>query len=263
MPAEPCPLGAPSTEDDFRLARRLAYEAGQVLLSLRLLPLASQQEQLRAAGDRVSNAYLLAALRAARPDDAVLSEEAADDRSRLSAERVWVVDPLDGTREYGEGRGDWAVHVALWTRDTEGDRLSAGAVSLPARSMVLAADGTLRCPTVEAEAPVRVAVSRSRPPALLQALGARVELQHVPMGSVGVKVAAVLTGEVDAYVHSGGAYEWDTAAPAAVAAAAGAHVSRLDGSPLRYNKPDVSSPDMLVCRPGLADDLLAALADVL
>ncbi|HEX2499329.1 MAG TPA: 3'(2'),5'-bisphosphate nucleotidase CysQ, partial [Actinomycetes bacterium] len=212
-------------------------------------------------GDRSSHEYIAAQLATARPDDAVLSEEAADDRARLAADRVWIVDPLDGTREYGEpGRTDWAVHIALWERG----ELVAGAVGLPAQGRVL----STAVPTVLSGTdcanghPIRIAVSRSRAPRQAIRLAELVGGQLMSLGSAGAKVAAVVLGEVEAYVHAGGQYEWDSAAPVAVARAAGLHTSRIDGSPLRYNQPDPSLPDLLVCRAELAESLLDGLARV-
>jgi 3'(2'), 5'-bisphosphate nucleotidase len=188
------------------------------------------------------------------PGDAVLSEEGADDRARLDAERVWIVDPLDGTREFGEPpRTDWAVHVALVIA---GDPV-AGAVALPARKVVLS---TAAPPTLAGPGPtVRLAVSRTRPPAAAALLADALGAELVPMGSAGAKAMAVVLGEADVYAHSGGQYEWDSAAPVAVARAAGLHCSRLDGAPLVYNQPDSWLPDLLICRPELAERVIAAL----
>jgi 3'(2'), 5'-bisphosphate nucleotidase len=201
-------------------------------------------------------------LQRVRPADAVLSEEGADDLVRLAAERVWIVDPLDGTREFGEvGRTDWAVHVALWERG----ELTAGAVGLPAQGKVLS---TATPPVSGGRAadsgsgPIRLLVSRSRPPEFVQRLAEHLGAELVPMGSAGAKAAAVITGEADAYVHSGGQYEWDSAAPVAVARAAGLHTSRIDGSPLVYNQADPSVPDILISPATLAPVLLAAIASV-
>jgi 3'(2'), 5'-bisphosphate nucleotidase len=256
--------------DDHRLAWQLAYDAGQRLLALRTsgdVPL----EALRDAGDRLSHEYLTAELARLRPSDAVLSEEGADDQARLTAHRVWIVDPLDGTREFGEpGRTDWAVHVALWQ---DGD-LTAGAVALPAEDRVLSTwqakdctghDGPLTPLKTGAagsadERPLRLVVSRSRPPVFVTQLAAGLGAVEVPMGSAGAKAAAVITGQADAYVHSGGQYEWDSAAPVAVARAAGLHSSRIDGSPLRYNQSDPTLPDILICPAELAPRLLSAIA---
>lgn len=238
-------------ESDVELAVRLADEAGALLLLTRDRseldgrPMADE-------GDRVSQNYLAEQLAEARPDDAVLSEEAVDDPSRLGASRVWIIDPLDGTREYSEGRHDWAVHVALWE---DGD-LAAAAVSLPGRGRVLSSADEGELPSRPA-GPLQVAVSRSRPPAQAQWLVENADAQLVPMGSAGYKVLAVVLGEVDAYVHAGGQYEWDSAAPVAVARAAGLHTSRVDGSPLVYNQPDPSLPDLIVCRPEAAEQILA------
>jgi 3'(2'), 5'-bisphosphate nucleotidase len=246
------------TSDDDRLAAELAEQAGKLLLELRAE--GGDPSDLRKAGDRLSHEFLMAELAARRPGDAVLSEEGRDDPARLSADRVWIVDPLDGTREFGEeGRTDWAVHVALWEH---GD-LAAGAVALPAQGQVLS---TIAPPPVPAGhgAPgpggkLRIVVSRTRPPAFLERLSEEADVTLVPMGSAGAKAAAVMLGEVDAYVHAGGQYEWDSAAPAAVALAAGLHASRLDGSALRYNQPDPVLPDILICPAVIAESLLEAI----
>ncbi len=218
-----------------------------------------------AEGDRSANDYLLATLATDRPADSILSEEARDDPARLGAERVWIIDPLDGTREFAERtdgawRTDFAVHVALWQRDAG---LVAGAVALPARGQVFRADDPApTVPPLRPDGPLRLAVSRSRPPELVARIGGLLPVELVPMGSAGVKAMAVVTGEVDAYLHGGGQYEWDSAAPVVVAAAAGLHTSRLDGSPLRYNNRDPWLPDLLVCRSELAPRLLAAVAEI-
>jgi 3'(2'), 5'-bisphosphate nucleotidase len=264
----------PSTSPDGVLARDLAAAAGERLLVLRA-DWRTDAAGLRAAGDRQSHEFLLAELQRLRPQDAVLSEEGADDPVRLSRERVWIVDPLDGTREYGEaGRTDWAVHVALWERG----ELTAGAVALPAQGKVLstadtaaAAVGTVAAPapgtaspgTAAFGAPLRLLVSRSRPPEFVRSLAERLGAELVPMGSAGAKAAAVVCGEADAYVHSGGQYEWDSAAPVAVARAAGLHASRIDGSDLRYNQANPSVPDILISPAMLAPTLLAAISGVL
>ena len=242
------------THDD-RLAAELAEQAGQLLLDLRAE--GGDPGDLRTAGDRLSHEFLAAELAARRPGDAVLSEEGRDDRSRLAAERVWIVDPLDGTREFGEpGRTDWAVHVALW----EHGALTAGAVALPAQGQVLATTAPPVVPPVNgSEGPLRVVVSRTRPPAFLERLSGEMSVTLLPLGSAGAKAAAVLRGEADAYIHAGGQYEWDSAAPAAVALAAGLHASRLDGSALQYNQPDPVLPDILICPVALAESLLEAI----
>ena len=241
---------------DHELAARLATEAGRLLLDVRTELADASAAERKDAGDKRSHAFLMTALAAERPQDAVLSEEATEEEkatsTRLSAERVWIVDPLDGTREFGElGREDWAVHVALW----QSGELVAGAVALPAQ------DVTLATPTVPPPAatpgPPRVIVSRTRPPAVALAVREALDGTLVEMGSAGAKVAAVVQGVADAYVHAGGQYEWDSAAPVAVARAAGLFTSRLDGSPLRYNQADVLLPDLIVCRPELADAVLA------
>jgi 3'(2'), 5'-bisphosphate nucleotidase len=241
-----------ATESDVELAARLAYEAGQRLLALR----DSGGERLGLRGDRVAHQLLVAGLTTARPDDVVLSEEAADDPTRLAAHRVWIIDPLDGTREYAEGRSDWAVHIALWA---EGD-LVAGAVAVPTLSFVARSDTPVRQSHRDHSSRRRVAVSRTRPPAIAEIAAAAIDAELVPMGSAGYKVLAVARGEVDAYVHAGGQYEWDSAAPVAVARRSGLWTSRLSGEPLRYNQQNPELPDLLVCRPELAGALLAACA---
>ena len=257
------------TGDDHALARDLAALAGERLLALRAQ--GGEQDDLRKAGDRQSHDFLTAELAARRPDDVVLSEEGADNPARLAARRVWIVDPLDGTREFGEpGRTDWAVHVALWERSNpsgSGDPsgagdLTAGAVALPAQGMVLStAEPPPGPPGDEAAARIRIVVSRSRPPGFVRNISGLINAELVPLGSAGAKVAAVICGEVDAYVHGGGFYEWDTAAPVAVARAAGLHTSRIDGSALTYNQPDLLMPDILVCRPAVAGTLLQAIRE--
>ena len=243
-----------STKTDAALAGQLAREAGELLLQVRAG--AERGRELGAAGDLRSNELLLRRLAGERPADAVLSEEAADDQVRLAAERVWIIDPLDGTREYGElPRSDWAVHVALW----ESGELTAGAVALPALGVVHCSEPPS---VVPARRPgrLRIAVSRSRPPQFVEALAEELDAELVPMGSAGYKAAAVLRAEVDAYIHAGGQYEWDSAAPVAVCQAAGLHCSRVDGTGLRYNQADPLLPDLLVCRPEVADVLLGAIA---
>lgn len=237
---------------DHDVARAVAKGAGELLLALRRDSTAVSEGERGAEGDRRSHAHIVSELAIRCPDDYVLSEEAAGDPARLSAARVWIVDPLDGTREYREGRDDWAVHVAL----VVGGRAVAGAVALPGLGSVLS---TGEAPPTRPPhpGPLRIVVSRTRPPAVAEALAAALGAELVPMGSAGAKAATVIRGETDIYAHAGGQYEWDSAAPVAVAAAAGLHVSRLDGSPLRYNQPNPWLPDLLICRPDLADAVLA------
>ncbi|WZH54113.1 MAG: 3'(2'),5'-bisphosphate nucleotidase CysQ [Nocardioides alkalitolerans] len=252
--------------DDHRLAERLATLAGERLVELRTTAVAESWDtgDLKDAGDRAAHVLLTGLLAQLRPDDAVLSEEGADDPARLEADRVWIVDPLDGTREFGEPpRDDWAVHVALWERGAgaagEVGDLVAGAVAQAALGETWSTADVPVPPPYAAGAP-RLVVSRSRPPEVSDVVAAAIGARLVPMGSAGAKVMAVVRGVADVYVHAGGQYEWDSAAPVAVARAAGLHTSRIDGSPLRYNAADVYLPDLVVCRAELADAVLAAIA---
>jgi len=239
-----------SDVNDHELAAEIAREAGHLLVRRR------SEGAGKDDGDRESNELILARLAAARPDDAVLSEESKDDPVRLERERVWIVDPLDGTREFGEaGRSDWAVHVALVVHGTP----VACAVALPAQNdVVLSTSPAATLAPAHGGRP-RLLVSRTRPPKLAGYLAAALDAELVPLGSAGAKTMAVVQGHADVYAHSGGQYEWDSAAPVGVAAAAGCHCSRIDGSPLVYNRPDPYLPDLLVCRPELAATVLAAI----
>jgi 3'(2'), 5'-bisphosphate nucleotidase len=239
----------------MELAAELARRAGELLLELRANA-GLDPRDLGDRGDRLSDDLLLGELAKHRPQDAVLSEESAATPDRLTRERVWIVDPLDGTREYGEaGRADWAVHVAL----SLGGVARVGAVALPARGLVLRSDAPPPLPSLRQGRP-RIVVSRSRPPKELERVARALDAETVPLGSAGAKASAVILGEAELYLHSGGQYEWDSAAPVAVALAAGLHCSRLDGSPLRYNQPDPYLPDLLICLPSLAAPVLEALA---
>ena len=246
------------TPADHALAGRAATEAGRLLVVLRaeLMGAGHHPMEMGDVGDRRAHLFLLDLLTREAPGDAVLSEEGRDDLRRLDVDRVWIVDPVDGTREFSEaGRTDWAVHVALAICG----RAVAGAVALPARDLTLTTDPAPP-PRPHHDGEPRILVSRTRPPhqarIVQEAIGGRL----VPMGSAGAKAMAVVLGEADVYAHAGGQYEWDNAAPAAVAAAAGLHVSRLDGSELRYNQADPWLPDLLICRPDLAEPVLRALA---
>jgi 3'(2'), 5'-bisphosphate nucleotidase len=244
------------SEDD-RLAAELAAEAGRRLMALRAA--GGNPDDLRRDGDRSSHDFLAAELARRRPGDAVLSEEGGDGPGRLSASRVWIVDPLDGTREFGEpGREDWAVHVALW----EQGELTAGAVALPAQDKVLSTADPQALPAGSPSGTLRFVVSRTRPPEFGRRLAEKTGAVLVPLGSAGAKAAAVICGDADAYVHSGGQYEWDSAAPVAVARAVGLHASRIDGSKLLYNQAIPSVPDILICQAALADGLLGAISSV-
>lgn len=233
--------------DDHLLSAWVATAAGERLEQLRGKGLAGRE--LKDAGDALGHTLLMNLLATYRPDDPVLSEEGKDDRARLQSSRVWIVDPLDGTREYSEPpRDDWAVQVALWQ---DGD-LVAGAVAQPGMAMTFS---TADPPVVpgRTSAKPRIAVSRTRPPVFVEALARAIDAELVPMGSAGAKVISVARDVTDIYVHAGGQYEWDSAAPVVVARAAGLHTSRADGAPLAYNQDDVWLPDLLVCRPDLAE----------
>jgi 3'(2'), 5'-bisphosphate nucleotidase len=275
---EPLGEGGPPPVIDAAFARWLADRAGQLLLQVAADMGYGDGAALKAAGDKAAHDLIRTELARWRPADAVLSEE--DDHARtawqdgelgtvrpdrLGASRVWIVDPLDGTREFSEqGRTDWAVHVALWTADSSSPScLSAGAVAMPAQHRTIATDHPPAYPPLPLSAatggPIRIAASRTRPPAFVTALAEDIGAELVPMGSAGVKIAAVISGDADAYVHAGGQYEWDSAAPVAVATATGLHASRIDGSALKYNQADPKLPDLVVCRKDLASRLLAAL----
>jgi len=243
---------------DDHLAADLAAEAGRRLLAL--CARGGDPDDLRREGDRRSHEFLAGELARCRPGDALLSEEGADSRERLAASRVWIVDPLDGTREFGEpGRTDWAVHVALW----ESDELTAGAVALPAQGRTLSTADPPASPAGRpGEGGMRLVVSRTRPPGFMARLADKTGAELIPLGSAGAKAAAVICGDAEAYVHSGGQYEWDSAAPVAVALAAGLHASRIDGSKLLYNRDPPSLPDILICQAALADMLLDAISSV-
>jgi 3'(2'), 5'-bisphosphate nucleotidase len=234
-------------------AKRIAEVAGERLMALRAARAAGKE--LEKEGDRSSQVFIAGELRHAFPNDAVLSEEAADDLARLTADRLWIIDPLDGSREFGELRSDWAVHVAF----LHGNELSAGAVALPARELTLS--------TLDVQQPasasnrLRIMVSRTRAPAFAGDVARQLDAELVPMGSAGYKSMSVVLGESDAYLHAGGQYEWDVAAPAAVALAAGLHASRIDGSPLRFNQGNPFLPDLLICRKELAPRILQLIAD--
>lgn len=240
---------------DAALAAHLAGQAGQLLIAVRESGVFAGKA-LGAAGDAVANAFLCHALRAQRPDDGLLSEEEKDNLDRLDAARVWIVDPVDGTREYGEARADWAVHVAL---ALDGAPV-LGAVALPGLGKVLRSDQPVAVPPAPER--LRMVVSRSRPAPEAEAVAAMIGAELVPMGSAGAKAMAVILGEADIYLHTGGQYEWDSCAPAAVALAHGLHVSRIDGSPLVYNRADTYMPDLLICRKEHAAMVLEKVAGV-
>jgi 3'(2'), 5'-bisphosphate nucleotidase len=242
--------------DDAGLAAELAGRAGSLLLNLRASSGLTGRD-LGKRGDSESNTLLMRELASVRPDDAVLSEESADSPARLAASRVWIIDPLDGTREFGmPGRTDWAVHVALWDA---GRGITAAAVAQPAIDMIYSTGSPVAIRTNRSS--LRFLVSDSRPPAWAAPVAHAFNAELVPMGSAGAKAMAVLRGEADAYLHGGGQWEWDSAAPVGVVVEAGLHASRIDGSPLEYNQPHPYLPDLLICRAEIADQLLRRIAD--
>lgn len=239
--------------NDHELAAHLAQLAGKLLLDVRASGL-FLDNALGKAGDETANQFLCHAIRHQRPDDGLLSEEEQDNSERLSKSRVWIIDPVDGTREYGEGRNDWAVHVAL----AIDGRPAVGAVALPGLDIVLRTDQPNTHPA--ATIPPRMVVSRTRPAKEALNLAEKIGAELIPMGSAGAKAMAVVRGEAEIYLHTGGQYEWDSCAPAAVAMSHGLHVSRIDGTPLIYNQADVYMPDLLICRPEWVERVLAITA---
>ena len=239
--------------NDAELAAHLAAVAGKLLIDVRESGMLSLKA-LGKAGDATANQFLVHALREQRPDDGLLSEEEKDNPDRLTQSRVWIVDPVDGTREYGEARTDWAVHVALAIDGVA----SIGAVALPGLGVVLRTDQPQAVPAAPAK--LRMVVSRTRPAREATKVAEKLGAELVPMGSAGAKAMAIVRGEADIYLHSGGQYEWDSCAPAAVALAHGLHCSRIDGSPLVYNQADVYMPDLLICRKELAQMVLDEVA---
>jgi 3'(2'), 5'-bisphosphate nucleotidase len=243
-----------SSWTDHEVSRQVAAEAGRLLVELRRsVPESADQRWLRDQGDARSHSMIMGRLAQLRPDDAILSEEGKDDQRRLRYRRVWVIDPLDGTREFGEPpRDDWAVHIALCV----GGEPVAGSVALPAQDRVY----TTADPFPEAPAqsePLRMVASRTRAPAIVTVLASELGADLIHMGSAGAKAMTVVAGEADIYLHAGGQYEWDSAAPVAVAMAAGLHCSRIDGSPLVYNQANPYMPDLLICKRSIADRVLA------
>ena len=240
---------------DAELAAHLAEVAGRLLLEVRAAGVFSANA-LGKAGDQTANQFLIHAIREARPDDGLLSEEEKDNFERLAHSRVWIVDPVDGTREYGEGRTDWAVHVALAIDGVP----AIGAVALPGLGVVLRTDRPQPLPSPAAIP--RLVVSRTRPPKEAIAVAKLLGGELVAMGSAGAKAMAIVRGEAEIYLHTGGQYEWDSCAPAAVAMACGLHVSRVDGSPLVYNQSDTYMPDLLICRPEWAAQVLEMVREM-
>ena len=250
----------PAEQTDADVAATVAAEAGELLLAIREEVGFYDSYDLGDAGDRRANVLILNRLAQLRPGDAVLSEEAVDDVSRVHADRVWIVDPLDGTREFSmPGHSDWAVHIALWQRTgTDDGAITDAAVGLPAVGQVYRTD-TVTPPPPRRDGPLRITASTYRPPAVLWWLREQMDIEVVRIGSAGAKAMAVVRGDVDAYIHAGGQWEWDSAAPAGVVQAAGLHASRLGGAPLRYNRRDPYLPDLLMCRTELAAPLLETI----
>jgi 3'(2'), 5'-bisphosphate nucleotidase len=227
--------------NDAQLAAHLAEVAGKLLIDVRASGMLSLKA-LGKAGDATANQFLMHAIAEQRPEDGLLSEESKDTDVRLGKSRVWIIDPVDGTREYGEERTDWAVHVALAIDGVA----EIGAVALPGLGVILRTDQPGPVPLAPTK--LRMVVSRTRPAREATEVADRIGAELVPMGSAGAKAMAIVRGEADIYLHSGGQYEWDSCAPVAVARAHGLHCSRIDGSPLVYNQADVYMPDLLICR---------------
>ncbi|CAJ1502215.1 3'(2'),5'-bisphosphate nucleotidase CysQ [[Mycobacterium] burgundiense] len=253
--------GSSTNQTDAALAADLAVDAGKLLLAVREEVGFDYPWMLGDAGDSRANTLLMRRLAAERPNDAVLSEEAPDNLRRLQSDRVWIIDPVDGTREFSTPhRPDWAVHIALWQRVGGPDgRITDAVVALPATGEVFRSDTVQAAPRRDPGAPIRITASANRPPAVLYRMSQYVDFELVRIGSAGAKAMAVVRGDVDAYIHAGGQWEWDSAAPGGVIQAAGMHASRLDGSPMLYNRPDPYLPDLLMCRAELADVLLGAI----
>ena len=241
--------------NDSELAANLAEVAGRLLIEIRASGVLSLKA-LGQAGDATANQFLVHALREQRPEDGLLSEEEKDNEERLAKSRVWIIDPVDGTREFGEARADWAVHVALAIDGVP----TIGAVALPGLGLVLRSDRPHPLPAASANP--RMVVSRTRPAAEAVTVSEKIGAELIPMGSAGAKAMAIVRGDAEIYLHTGGQYEWDSCAPAAVAAAHGLHVSRIDGSPLLYNQRDTYMPDLLICRKEWADTVLSLVAKI-
>ena len=241
--------------NDSELAANLAEVAGRLLIEIRASGVLSLKA-LGKAGDATANQFLVHALREQRPEDGLLSEEEKDNEERLAKSRVWIIDPVDGTREFGEARADWAVHVALAIDGVP----TIGAVALPGLGLVLRSDRPHPLPAASANP--RMVVSRTRPAAEAVTVSEKIGAELIPMGSAGAKAMAIVRGDAEIYLHTGGQYEWDSCAPAAVAAAHGLHVSRIDGSPLLYNQRDTYMPDLLICRKEWADTVLSMIAKI-
>ncbi len=233
-----------TTLDDAALAALAAERAGQRLLELRAGS-GLRADALGQAGDAQANDIIVALLREHRPDDALLSEELAPDPARLQRSRVWIVDPLDGTREFSEpgNRTDWAVHVALCIDGAP----AASAVALPALKELWRSDQPV-APATRYDGKPRIVVSRTRPPALAEALARQLDGPLLRIGSAGAKAMAVVRGDAELYVHAGGMNEWDACAPVGVALAHGLVACRFDGSACRFNQPDAKTPDLLIGR---------------
>lgn len=247
--------------NDAELARHLAQGTGERLLQVRerLHRDGASTWFAKDVGDATAQRFIDETLAEHRPNDAMLSEEALDDPRRSKADRVWIIDPLDGTQEYSEfERVDWAVHIALWERSSSGGTLVAAAVCLPALDLTLSMDPPPPPPRVNEGRP-RLVVSRTRATLEVIRVAERLDCEIIRMGSAGAKAMAVVLGEADIYVHAGGQHQWDSAAPVGVARAAGLHTSRVNGAELLYNERDSWLPDLVICHQHLARPVLEAL----
>ena len=255
-------------ERDLAFAMEAARSAGKRGLGLREAG-RWEGKTLADIGDQAADGFLQGFVRGRYPEDGLLSEETADSPERLGRERTWIVDPLDGTKEYSQGRADWAVHVAL----TVGGTCALAAVALPSEGRVLwgvalegqerggdDGGGTLVSGASESPSKPRVMVSRSHTPPWVETFAGSLGATLVPCGSAGFKVSRLLAGEGDIYVHKIGLKECDTCAPETVARALGWHVCRLRGEEHRYNRADPKNHELVVCRPTWRDRVLEAIA---
>ncbi len=237
---------------DSRLTNQIAEGCGNILKGVRTSGLL-RGLALGDAGDTLAQEWISRVLAQHRPDDGFLSEEDTDDLSRLDKKRVWIVDPLDGTKEFSTGRQDWAIHIAL----VIDGKPAHAAVGMPDLGVTFKSS---EARAVTGPLARRFVVSRNRPPQVASYIAEQMGYTTRGIGSAGAKAMQVLLGDFDGYIHAGGQYEWDQAAPVGVALAAGLWCSRLDGSEITFNQEDTYIPDLLICRPEIKDEVLAHAA---